>query len=213
MKTAFEFNRRCSPPRQGQRGITLIIALLVLVAMTMAGLALVRSVDTATLMAGNLAFRQSAAASADNGMETAIGTLRGMTPSALQTDSTGNGYYAELPATSVDFTGNATPTSATDDFDWSTANTVSTADATGNTVSYVIHRLCSSSGALDPTKCTTWQENSVPVGSQGIVTADETYRDPTLTGTVSAIHGVYRITVRISGPRNTVSYVQAIVIV
>ena len=43
-------------PRK-QRGTMLIIALIVLVAMTLAGIATMRSVDTATVMAGNIAFR------------------------------------------------------------------------------------------------------------------------------------------------------------
>jgi Tfp pilus assembly protein PilX len=38
-----------------QRGVMLIIALIVLVAMTMAGIAMMRSVDTATIVAGNIA--------------------------------------------------------------------------------------------------------------------------------------------------------------
>lgn len=213
MKTARYMTRRSSAPsRQRQRGITLVIALLVLVAMTLAGLALVRSVDTATLAAGNLAFRQSAVASADDGMETAIGNLRGMSPTALESDSSGDGYYAELPASDKDFTGNATPTDDTDDFDWSAAKTLAT-DAAGNTAAYVIHRLCNSSGALDASKCTTWKEDYNPASSSGMLTSNEAYRDPTLTGTAASMHGMYRVTVRVSGPRNTVSYTQAIVIV
>jgi len=43
----------------------LIIALIVLVAMTLAGIATMRSVDTATVLAGNIAFRQSALNAAD----------------------------------------------------------------------------------------------------------------------------------------------------
>ena len=42
----------------GQSGVVLFIALIVLVAMSLAGVALVRSVDTNLLIAGNLAFKQ-----------------------------------------------------------------------------------------------------------------------------------------------------------
>jgi type IV pilus assembly protein PilX len=220
MKTAFDVARRTNAPSlQGQRGVTLIIALLVLVAMTLAGLALVRSVDSATLLAGNLAFSQSATASADWGMEKAIGDLRGMASSALESDSSADGYFASVPwdtATKspkvIDFTGSATA-DLKDDFDWKTAVTVAGADAAGNTAAYVIHRLCQGSGTLDPATCTTWQEIATPQASEGMLSADETYRDPTMTGGASAMHGLYRVTVRISGPRNTFSYIQAIVIV
>jgi Tfp pilus assembly protein PilX len=48
------------PVPRRQRGAILFIALIVLVAMSLAGIALMRSVDTNVLIAGNLAFRQSA---------------------------------------------------------------------------------------------------------------------------------------------------------
>jgi len=196
--------------RRQQRGVTLLIALIVLVAMTIAGLALVRSVDTSSLLAINLAFRQSAEASADKAMESAIGTLRGMTTIALQSDGgSGSGYVASVPSTPIDFTGNAGTGTL---FDWTTGATIAADDA-GNSATYVIHRLCSTAGALDASTCTTWQEQSIAADSEGVAVAGETYRDPSLTGTGTAMHGLYRITLRISGPHSTYSYVQAIVIV
>jgi len=215
MNTAFNVVRRVgAPARQGQRGISLLIALLVLVAMSLAGLALIRSVDSATLMAGNLAFRQSAEASADSGMESAIGALRTLATTPANLEKDGSGYFAKIPATEIDFTGNATPGSTSDDFDWTKATTVSGKDDAGNSAAYVIHRLCNTSntGPLDTATCTTWQDTSTPASSEGIATAMETYRDPTLTGSSTLVRGLYRITVRISGPHNTFSYVQAIVI-
>jgi len=59
------------PGRRGQRGIVIFIALIALVVMMIAGLALMRSVDTGNLIAGNLAFRQRAVHSADGGVEVA----------------------------------------------------------------------------------------------------------------------------------------------
>ena len=55
-----------------QRGIVLIVALIVLVAMTLTGVALMRSTTSGNRVAGNLAFRQSATLSADTGIEAAI---------------------------------------------------------------------------------------------------------------------------------------------
>lgn len=197
--------RRCR-----QRGITVIIALLVLVAMTLAGLALIRSVDTATLVAGNLAFRQSAVSSSDDGLEAAIGALRGMSDVDRESDNAGSAYYASFPAT-VDFTGNGT-TASGDNFDWSKAKTLP-ADDVGNTASYVIHRLCNQAGALSASYCTTWQDVKIAVGGQGALAPDERGGDTTLQSKNPALRGYYRITVRISGPRHTVSYVQAIVMI
>jgi type IV pilus assembly protein PilX len=217
MKTALDYAPRPGARtfRQRQQGITLIIALLVLVSMTLAGVALMRSVDSSTLLAGNLAFRQSATASADRGMEGAIAVLRGMSATGLQSDgAAGSGYYAALPATDKDFTGSATPATSGDDFDWDKdAAKIATADAAGNTVAYVVHRLCQGAGALNVNTCTTWLADAEGGASTSSLVGGETYRDPTLTPKPSAMRGFYRITVRIAGPRNTYSYVQASVVI
>lgn len=51
--------------RRAQQGVVLFVALIILVAMTLAGIALMRSVDTNVLIAGNLAFRQGATMAGD----------------------------------------------------------------------------------------------------------------------------------------------------
>ena len=47
------------PTIRHQRGVVLFIALIVMVAMSLAAIALIRSVDTTNILIGNLAFRQS----------------------------------------------------------------------------------------------------------------------------------------------------------
>src|SRR4029450_482258 len=59
------------PVPRRERGAILFIALIVLVAMSLAGIALMRSVDTNVLIAGNLAFRQGATSAGDWGIESA----------------------------------------------------------------------------------------------------------------------------------------------
>src|SRR4029434_10585493 len=58
-----------------QRGIVLFIALIVMVAMTLAAIALIRSVDTTNTAVGNLAFRQSSILPANYAVETAVASL------------------------------------------------------------------------------------------------------------------------------------------
>ncbi len=58
-----------------QRGVVMFIALLVMVALSLAGIALIRSADTATVVAGNLAFKQAAASAVDRSVEQAIEAL------------------------------------------------------------------------------------------------------------------------------------------
>src|SRR5438270_9020178 len=61
--------------RPSQHGIVLIIALIVMVALSFAGVALVRSVETTTAVVGNLAFRQAAVSPANLAVEEAAAAL------------------------------------------------------------------------------------------------------------------------------------------
>ena len=53
----------------------MFIALLVMVALSLAGIALIRSADTATIVSGNLAFKQAAVYAVDRSVEQAIAAL------------------------------------------------------------------------------------------------------------------------------------------
>ena len=193
-----------SQPKTRQSGAVLFIALIVLVAMSLAGIAMIRGVDTASLIAGNLAFRQGATQAGDNGLEAARAWLLvqdQLTPNPLFNDgAAGTGYYASMG--SWDFTG-ADP--ATADFPWSTGALAQAADAAGNQVSYVIHRLCGGSG--DPKLLTTCVKAATSAASEGSSKAGGDYASPP---TPLSPRVFYRITAKITGPRNTVSYVQSL---
>lgn len=193
-------------PAPRQRGVVLVIALIVLVAMTLASIAMVRSIDTSTIIAGNLAFKQSAVASGDAGVEAAVAWLSANGDS-LTADSPANGYYASSQD-SLDLTARAAPT--TDDLNWSDANVVKklAKDTAGNEVAYIIHRMCNSAGALNGSTCAT-EDGLLTGSSQGSARQMTTYQPGSWT--VAATRGYYRITVRVAGPRNTISYVQAFV--
>ena len=187
-----------------QRGVVLFISLIVLVAMTLAGVALVRSVDTTNLIAGNLAFKQGTTLSADAAIETARNWLLTQTNITLWNDSTGNGYYSFTPTTAP---GAETPWPQ---YNWTGAAIALAADAAGNQVSYVIQRLCKNTG----------DSSSVPpvnnscINTAGTTGAGVTQGTSMGAGRVSiagALQYYYRVTAKISGPRNTVSYVQSII--
>lgn len=195
--------------KHAQGGVVLVVTLIVLVAMTLAGIALLRSVDTSTVIAGNLSFRQSAAASGDKGVEAAIAWLGAHVGGTLEADLANNGYYA-TSQDALDMTGNKTPENRDDDLDWS-GNGVTTLDKddAGNVVAYVIHRMCNTPGPLNGATCATDLENPQG-GSQGSSRPMLTYQPGSWTEPL-ATRGYYRITARVSGPRNTISYIQAVV--
>ncbi len=191
--------------RRAQQGVVLFIALIVLVAMSLAGIALVRGVDTANLIAGNLAFRQGATQAGDSGLETARSWIlvQAATAANLFNDNISNGYYATW--TTWDFTGANT---AVTDFDWSSSNSGNyrtiAADGAGNTVKYVIHRMCESVGDPTAVNCIrTAASSNATSSSFGQVQYGS-------TPAPDSPRVFFRITSRIEGPRNTVSYVQSI---
>jgi type IV pilus assembly protein PilX len=70
------------PP--SERGVVLLVALIILVALTLAGVALIRSVDTANIIAGNLSFRESAVHAGELGTQTAVTGCRTQQHNAAQ---------------------------------------------------------------------------------------------------------------------------------
>ena len=191
---------------RSQRGVVLFIALIVLVAMSLAGIALMRSVDTNVLVAGNLAFRQATTMYGDAGFETARGWLLDNLASLDNNQPGGATHYWANYQLGLDFI-NATTTTS-DDYDWSQSASVASPDP-AYTINYVIHRLCGSTGAPTTPAAKCMQASagggsgSSGLGTKGIVT----YGVQALPGTSTIF---YRVTVRVIGPRNTLAFVQAI---
>lgn len=196
---------------QGQRGVVLVLALIVLAAMTLAGIGLMRSVFTGNKVAGNLAFQQSAMHEADRGIEAAIAwleTTNRVTPTVLEQPTFpvgGNlGYYANKPIVGVDPSpGGSWETSWAGWEADGRVNEIARNNTTGNRVRFVIHRLCNGTGA--PNSGNGCSASPTSVGSEG------NSRGSGVVGLAVPTQRYYRITVRVDGPRNSVSFVQSIV--
>jgi type IV pilus assembly protein PilX len=199
-------NRFCRLSRRprGQRGTVLIIALIVLVAMTLAGIATMRSVDTASLVAGNIAFKQSTIGGADQGLQSAYAWLTanavGVT---LYSDNTGIGYLSSVPAVEPDWTQSSS---------WANAYTLNSGskDAAGNVVSYIVHRMCpvpncgpNNTCAGTANSCGSTPDALTFSGEGSDQSKPQTFTKP------PAIH--YRLTAKAVGPRNSVTVVQTMV--
>lgn len=198
--------RHRSPrPLRAQRGVTLIIALIVLVAMTLAGVAMMRSVDTGTIVVGNIAFRQSSVVSADQGLQSAYGYITaGAGGTSLYNDdnqpgAASKGYFSSTPANEPDWW---------DPNTWTNAAQLNagTPDASGNVIYYLIHRLCKDPNASNNASgqsCAATPDNTA-ISGEGIDASAPNYftRPP-------ATH--YRITARSVGPRNSIAIVQTLV--
>jgi len=179
-------------PRK-QSGVVLFIALIVLVAMSLAGVALWRSIGTGVLIAGNVAMQRGAVTSSDGGIEAARAWLMLATPTVLN-NTQAQGYISNW-----DERFDATT------FDWTTLGTLGATDSAGFTTRYVVHRMCKvpNVGVNAPTQ----QCLSVAVAGGSSSRVGASYGSAPLTGTTFVY---YRITARAAGPRNTVSYTQSI---
>jgi len=199
-----------------QRGITLLIALIALVAISLGGIALMRMVDTGVMITGNLAFKQTAAQAADAGTEAAIEWLTANS-GQLANDAAPAGYYATWRS-GCDLTGSRSA-DPQDDVVWAAGSSalpgcgmVAAAVASdrlpeGYAATYVVNRMCDTEGQPnDPAVfCSAFQSSSAGSGS---TKGGASYGQMPLTGTTQQY---YRVTTRVVGPRNTESIVQAVV--
>ena len=214
-------------PQAAQGGMSLFITLIALVLLTFAGLALLRSVDTGTLISGNLGFQETALSSGDAGTEAAIIWLTANAAgAALFADSKPAGYYA-TSADNCDLTG-STFSGASNDINWTGTDpgAACAMDARilpagtagvppGYTVAYVVNRICNAPGdpnlavASDGSTAMVCAKYVKPSGNGSSTRVGPAYGSGPLTGTPQYY---YRITTRISGPRNTVRFIQAFIV-
>jgi Tfp pilus assembly protein PilX len=173
-----------------QRGAVLIVALIALVIMSLAGISLVRSVDTANVIAGNMAFKKASTSLTDLGVQIAFTTLSNIPTANRGTNAAGNGttqcpYVAAMTATPG----------------WGQVTTNVPADYQ---VQCAIDRLC--------------QDADTTLGINNI--DRECLADPRTSGKSKSESSVaifpyrtiyYRIRVQVTGPRNTVSQAEATV--
>lgn len=218
--------------------MALIFALLVLVALMLAGVAMVRVINSSSQIAGNLAFRQDALMTSERATQLAI---RGITSAlssnvnAMDQSNSGNGYYASAPL-NVDVTGNALEGNNArvlinwdEDFCSSYANgsyascsLTPARDAlqiNGNRASFIVFRLCSAAGAYTDENVHCATDNASFTGAPGVSQSGEqcqgaiSYENSGNCYQTTVEHQpvVYRIVVRTLGPRNTVSYTETLV--
>lgn len=194
MNTRLElFGRRGHGLRlHGQRGVVLMITLIVLAALMLAAVALLRSVDTGNLVMGNMAFKGAALNASEKGVEAALRWLVD-NRAKLDTDNAAAGYKATVPAPEPDWTASSA---------WTGAFCIDScrADSAGNKVYYLIHRMCTATGAADASRCAV--VTSTSAGSSSVAGST----------TFAGQRVYYRVTARTVGPRNTVSVVQSMIV-
>lgn len=202
MKT-FHLRQNSGPARQ--RGVVLFIALIVLVAMTLAGIAVMRSVGTNVLISGNIAFKQAATSVADYGVEKARDWIQKALPTVLQNDGApGTGYFSSWkydPTAPTDVVKNFDPFQ----FDWNGSGMlVAPAPDASTRVQYVIHRMCKVANASTDDvnqQCVTLATSSTGGSTQNVISGGQ----QPLTNNTQVY---FRVTVKVTGPKNAISFIQ-----
>ena len=214
------------PARRAQSGVALIMVLIMLTAMAIAGVALVRVVDSANVISGNFAFRQSTLNIADLGVEAATADLIAIHagPAATRENAWPAGCAADcryFPVRSINLPnlncnnapfpvgcgldgkglpvrGNTTDiaNAPQQDINWD-GNDPNNNDVPGAPrgyrIRYVIDRQCNRAPVVD-----------VLDDCSNLPQVDSKKNPPiALPGPIS-----YRVTVQVTGPRNTQSHVQ-----
>lgn len=211
--------------RKGQRGLALIFALLGLVALSIAAVALVRSVDTGTLVLGNIGFKQETTAQADQAAQAAIDWLLSADKATLEANQAGSGYLASATA-ELDPLGQRSDVVNRILVDWDFDQTglancaavpntpaercVAPGTVQGNTaVRFFITRLCATVGEKSAAGNHCVSPVSVTAG-EAAAKGGLTYRSPDRPAP-SGGGLLYRIIVRSKGARDTTTFTETIV--
>ena len=193
---------QAAPPAR-QRGVVLFIALIVMVALSLAAIALIRSIDTTTTVIGNLAFRQASILPANMAVEEAAAALfsdadvaRAIRIPNRDSNLPAENYFASWQ-NSDDARG--IPAQLQKRTAFTQTKMLVDASLTGaqTEVRYVIERMCVAAAPPTNANC----DLLPPTGPFGTTVGDSSLALPSVP--------YYRVTIRVDGPQNTASFVQA----
>lgn len=179
-------NDSSRPPRH-HAGSALIVVLVCLTVLAMGALSLVRMTESATLLAGNIGYRMNARMASELGVNAAFRAVSTLADDELAQP----GWYYPLRADDDEF---GVPVSV----DWQQAPALV---AGAYTVRYVVERLCQ--GPLPVASL----ENQCLLEQMQLPGSNRAGVEQ-LTAPAAR---QFRVTVQVSGPRNTLELVQALV--
>jgi len=188
--------------RRAQRGVVLFVALIAMVILAIAGVGLLRAIDTSTGVAGNLAFRQASIAPSNLAVEKAIDALyKSKTIDVLNSpDLPGEHYFQALQANEKS---NGVPEVLAGAYPPSGYTfAVDTDTVTGMEVRYVIERVCNALVSVElKDRCDLLPPKVSPGGTDN---------EPTKLELPPLPH--FRVTVRVDLPNtNAVTFAQAFI--
>lgn len=197
-------NRLRLTPAAHQHGVVLIFSLIVLLILAIGAVAVLRSVDSSLLSSGNLAFHRDLVNQAEQAVATVMTEFKTNGPPLSTSPTTASLQAANYSAVTLPTNVQGLPLALLDDTNGpngflsvgSVANDIVPSATSQITIRYVIDRLCSALGTASSPNCV--QSTGLPTG--GTANRNTAVAPPSAT--------VYRISVRVSGPRNTQAFLQ-----
>jgi type IV pilus assembly protein PilX len=189
-----------------QRGVVLIFSLIVLLILAIGAVALLRSVNSSLMSAGNLAFHRDLVNQAEQAVSNVMTQFKftglPLGGAVTTTVTTANVPTANYSATTLPTNAQGVPTALLDDAAFAlvgiAANDIVPNATSKITIRYVIDRLCA------PLTVTASSPNCVQ--STGLPTGGTANRNTAVSPPSATI---YRISVRVDGPRNTQAFLQS----
>jgi Tfp pilus assembly protein PilX len=200
---------------QRQRGVVLLFSLIALVVLLIASVALMRSFNSSLFMSGNIAFKRDLQNQGERAVVDAMTQFRPGNPL-----STAGGRAAD--SAPLNYSASILPTNAQgipsdlalSDTAFAAKWTRGDIPVTGQAVSirYVIDRLCSTAGDETTLGASSCQLSNTPAPAGGsasnLLGADKAPLCSTCSS-AAPIGVVYRLSIRVAGPRNTVAFFQS----
>ena len=189
-----------------QRGVVMLFGLIALAIMLIGAAAMVRSMNASLFNAGNLGFKRDLTNQAERAVSTVITALQtgGLgTEAARQSTSTASNYSATLLPTNAQGMPNALVSDSAFSAAGASANDISVSGQ-AITVRYLVDRLCVNSGIAASNHC-TMADDPNPAGGSG---SEGIRAEDSSAGGVGAVgqRVVYRLSIRVAGPRNTQAF-------
>ncbi len=185
--------------RSRQDGVVLLFSLIILVVLLAGGVAVMRSMNTSLFSAGNLAFKRDMVNQGEQAADTALTLFR---TGALAVSGTDNASApaSNYSAVQLDTNSSGIPLALLTDAAYTpVASTRITRPADQITILYVIDRLCNAVGVASKSNC-IYAPELTDVRGGDISGAD---RPPPANALV------YRLSVRVDGPRQTQVFLQS----
>ena len=170
-----------------QRGVTLLVVLMLMSVMLLGGLALARLTEIGSLASGNSGYREASLQASEVGTNTAYAAVKALTNEEA---NAGNWYWATVQA--------ADATTGIPNITWASAPEVVVGSYS---VRYVAERMCNTAPVTNTLRqCLVKQ---IPQSPESNVYGREALDPPNSRQ--------FRITVRVSGPKATETWVQSLV--